>query len=129
LAAYVSRGARQIQVMMPEDEPARTTTARAIAGRLAALARDAGLLIAEIDGVPTAGHPLSPFLTDAGFHPSSLGFMVRRSPTAHIPAAPPPARSERPRAADDLGGEMILDEDALPRRTSNPFARPRGRRA
>ena len=32
LGAYISRGARQVQVFMPEDEPARSTLARAVAG-------------------------------------------------------------------------------------------------
>jgi ATP-dependent Lhr-like helicase len=79
LGAYISRGARQVHVFLPEDDPARTVVGRAVAARLAILARDAGLLVAEVNGTPTAGHPLAPFLLDAGFFPSSFGFMVRRS--------------------------------------------------
>ncbi|MGH9373364.1 MAG: Lhr family helicase, partial [Vicinamibacterales bacterium] len=78
LAAYISRGARQIQVFLPEDEPSRSTAARALAERLAALARDAGLLIAEVNGVPAPEHPLAPFLVQAGFSPSAMGFQMRR---------------------------------------------------
>ncbi len=74
LAAYVSRGARQLQVFLPEDDPARSATARALAGRLAGL----GLLIGEINGIPAPGHPLAPFLVDAGFSPSAMGYHVRR---------------------------------------------------
>ena len=68
LGAYLGRGARQLQVFLPEDEPARSHTARAVAGRLAALARAAGLLVEEINGTPTAEHPLAPFLISAGFN-------------------------------------------------------------
>ena len=81
LAAYISRGGRQVLVYLPEDEPARSTTARALAGKLALLARgDAGLLIADINGIPAAEHPLAPFLIEADFTPSRMGFHVRRSP-------------------------------------------------
>jgi ATP-dependent Lhr-like helicase len=91
LGAYISRGARQLQVFLPEDEPVRSTVARALAGRLAALARDAGLLVAEINGMPTADHPLAPFLTHAGFTPSAMGFMMRRLPPPSMPGPPEPA--------------------------------------
>jgi ATP-dependent Lhr-like helicase len=85
LGAYVSRSARQLLVYLPEDEPARTTVARAVARRLAGL----GLLIAEINGVSATGHPLAPFLLEAGFSPSAMGFHVRRGlPPAGRPAAP-----------------------------------------
>ena len=79
LGAYISRGARQLQVFLPEDEPARSTVGRGVAGRLAALARDGGMLIEEVGGIPTAEHPIAPFLTAAGFSPSAMGFMMRRA--------------------------------------------------
>jgi ATP-dependent Lhr-like helicase len=82
LSAYISRGARQLQVFLPEDEPARSVTARALARRLAGL----GLLIGEINGVPAPKHPLAPFLVEAGFSPSAMGFHVRRTPSPLIPA-------------------------------------------
>ncbi|HEX2452631.1 MAG TPA: DEAD/DEAH box helicase [Vicinamibacterales bacterium] len=82
LAAYISRGARQLLVFLPEDEPARSTTARALAAKLAALTRDdefrVALLIGEINGVPSSEHPLAPYLIDAGFSPSAMGFQMRR---------------------------------------------------
>ena len=79
LAAYISRGARQLLVFLPEDEPVRSTTARALAGRLASLARDGdGLLIAGIGGLPASDHPLAPFLVDAGFYLSPMGLQMRR---------------------------------------------------
>ena len=82
LAAYISRGARQLLVFLPEDEPARSMTARALAAKLASLARDdefrVALLIGEINGVPSSEHPLAPYLVDAGFSPSAMGFQMRR---------------------------------------------------
>jgi ATP-dependent Lhr-like helicase len=82
LAAYVSRGARQLTVFLPDDEPARSTVARALAGRLASLARDPdsglALLIGEINGLPSADHPLAAYLIDAGFMPSAMGYQMRR---------------------------------------------------
>jgi ATP-dependent Lhr-like helicase len=129
LGAYISRGARQIQVFLPEDEPVRSTTGRAIAGRLATLAREAGLLIAEVNGLPTSEHPIAPFLTHAGFHPSAMGFMMRRAPVVP-PAAPSPSQQARASDTRDQDApDPFDDEDGIPRRTSNPFARPRGRRA
>jgi ATP-dependent Lhr-like helicase len=80
LAAYISRGARQILVYLPEDEPARSAVGRALAERLAALARDAGLLVAEVNGIPTSDHPIAPYLLGAGFTPSAMGFLLRRTP-------------------------------------------------
>jgi ATP-dependent Lhr-like helicase len=95
LAGYISRGARQVQVFLPEDEPARSTTARALAERLSALARDAGLLIAEVNGLPAAEHPLAPFLVQAGFSPSAMGYQMRRPPA---PPAEPPIGARQARA-------------------------------
>ena len=81
LAAYVPRGVREIVAYLPDDEPARSTTGRALARALAALARDEhrGVFIAEIGGRDPAMHPLAPFLIEAGFHPSPMGFQMRKS--------------------------------------------------
>jgi ATP-dependent Lhr-like helicase len=91
LAAYISRGARQLLVFLPEDEPARSSLARALAERLAGL----GLLIAEINGVPAEEHVLARFLVDAGFSPSAMGFHVRR----RVSLAPGDAEHARKRNA------------------------------
>jgi ATP-dependent helicase Lhr and Lhr-like helicase len=79
LGAYISRGARQLQVFLPEDEPLRSTVGRGVSQRLAAMSRDGGMLIAEVNGVPTVEHPVAPFLVSAGFAPSAMGFMMRRT--------------------------------------------------
>jgi ATP-dependent helicase Lhr and Lhr-like helicase len=86
LAAYISRGARQFLVFLPEDEPARSMTARALAARLAALARGEdgrmALLVSEINGLPASQHPLAIYLMEAGFSPSAMGFQMRRTTIA-----------------------------------------------
>jgi len=86
IAAYVPRGGRQLLVYVPEDEPGRSTVAHAVARRLATIARGddgrGGLLISEINGMPAADHVLSPFLIEAGFNPSAMGFQMRRPPAA-----------------------------------------------
>ncbi len=75
LAAYISRGSRQLTVFLPEDEPARSTVGRSLARRLADLG---SVLVGEINGMPADQHPLAPFLLQAGFHPSAMGFQIRR---------------------------------------------------
>jgi ATP-dependent Lhr-like helicase len=81
LAAYIGRGGRQLSVYLPEDEPARGLVGRALAERLARIARredgHGGLLISDISGAPAAEHPFAPFLIEAGFHPSPMGFQMR----------------------------------------------------
>jgi ATP-dependent Lhr-like helicase len=82
LAAYVPRGGRQIVAYLPDDEPARSSTGRALARALALLARDeqrGGLLVSEVNGQDPAGHPLAPHLIEAGFHASAMGFQMLKS--------------------------------------------------
>ncbi len=80
LAAYVGRADRQFLTFLPEDEPARSTFAREVAGTLFTLATSegdrGGMLIGEIDGVDAARHPLAPFLVDAGFVRRATGFQA-----------------------------------------------------
>ena len=97
LAAYVPRGGRQLVLYLPEDEPARSSIGRALAGALAALARDeqrGGLLVAEVNGQDPARHPIAPFLIEAGFNPSAMGFQMLKS------------------ASDDSGETRWLDPNA-----------------
>jgi ATP-dependent Lhr-like helicase len=101
LGAYLSRGARQLQAFLPDDEPARSTVARAVAGRLAEIARAGGLLIAEVNGVPSPEHPIAPYLVSAGFVPSAMGFMMRRAP-AVVPGFTLEEEAEPPEDEDTL---------------------------
>jgi ATP-dependent Lhr-like helicase len=91
LAAYLSKGGRQILAWLPEDEPQRSAIARPLARQLAAMARLGGLIIAEVSGAPAGDHPLAPFLVEAGFNPSAMGFMMRREPVS--PKPEPKARA------------------------------------
>jgi hypothetical protein len=45
--------------------------------------------------VPAADHPLAPFLVEAGFHPSAMGFMMRRT------GGPAESGAQRAQAAVD----------------------------
>jgi ATP-dependent Lhr-like helicase len=81
LAAYLGRGDRQLAVYLPDDEPVRSWTARAVADRLfematAGSAGRKGLLVSEIDGHAAASHPLAPYLIDAGFVSGAMGFQA-----------------------------------------------------
>jgi ATP-dependent Lhr-like helicase len=116
LAGFISRGGRQILSFLPDDEPARTTAARALAVRLAALAsegegRGGGLLIAEIDGVAAQDHPLAAFLRDTGFVASAMGMQLPRPAAGRAPSGVPTVAPARP----------ALDRAAR-RRTSSPWS-------
>jgi ATP-dependent Lhr-like helicase len=79
LAAWIGRGDRQVIAWLPDDEPRRQQTARGIAQALADLssARD-GLLVAEVNGIPVADHPLAPALEAAGFSRGAMGMARKR---------------------------------------------------
>jgi ATP-dependent helicase Lhr and Lhr-like helicase len=82
LAAYLTRGDRQLLTYLPESEPERSKMGRAIAGVLIDRARTGGesprgMLIEEVDGVPPSTHPIGRFLTEAGFASGALGFQAR----------------------------------------------------
>ena len=81
LAAWIGRGDRQLLVWLPDDEPRRQQTGRAVAGELTRLATESarqGLLVAEVNGRPVADHPLAPFLDQAGFTRGAMGMARRR---------------------------------------------------
>ena len=75
LAAYISRGARQLLAFLPDDEASQSSIARALASTLARI----GLLVHEINGLPASEHPLAPYLVEAGFSPSAMGFQIRHA--------------------------------------------------
>ena len=88
LTAYLRRGNPNVQVLLPEEEPARSQVARALSEFLVQyVQRDTNpegrgrtsMLITQVNGVNVAEHPLARFLLDAGFQPAPLGFNVRRN--------------------------------------------------
>ena len=100
LVAYLRRGNPNLQVFLPEDEPARSNVARALAEFLVSRIRSdrednedhrAGLLIASVNGMAVAASPLARPLLDAGFVSGAMGFNVRRLPTP-----PPQLNSQNP---------------------------------
>jgi ATP-dependent Lhr-like helicase len=118
LAAYISRGGRQMLVYLPEDEPARSTLGRALARRLATLARGEegrpGLLVADINGLPAHEHPFAAFLTEAGFNPSAMGFQMRR---------PPPLTEPSSASARQVPPPLTESSSAAARHAPEPIAR------
>jgi ATP-dependent Lhr-like helicase len=80
LAAYVGRGEKQLSVFLPEDEPMRGTVAREIARMLASLVTNGfrrALLIAEINDAPASKSDLGPYLAEAGFAATAMGYQMR----------------------------------------------------
>jgi len=87
LTAYIRRGNPNIQVLLPEDEPARSQVARTLAEFLSSYVQRvenpegrgrSSMLVTSVNGVPVAEHWLARFLLDAGFQAAPLGFNVRR---------------------------------------------------
>jgi ATP-dependent Lhr-like helicase len=88
LTCYIRRGNPNLQVLLPEEEPQRSQTARALAEFLVAqvqrLEADGGergrggMFITQVNGVPVVEHPLARYLLDAGFVAGAMGFNVRR---------------------------------------------------
>ncbi len=107
LVAYLRRGNPNLQVWLPEEEPARGQVGRALAEFLVTRvqgqegvtsASDAssrvGMLVASVNGVAAAESPLARYLLDAGFQAGAMGFNVRRN----LPALPSGRMGARPNA-------------------------------
>jgi ATP-dependent Lhr-like helicase len=81
LAAYLARGDRQLLALLPDAEPERSRTGRAIGRALIERARSGaggddgprGMLIEEIDGIVPTSHPLAPYLAESGFLAGAMG--------------------------------------------------------
>src|SRR5262249_51881055 len=91
LAAYLARGERQLTTFLPQTEPERSKAARAVARVLIDRARSGtdrprGMLLEEIDGIASARHTMSSYLTEAGFVAGALGLQatLRTHPVAAI---------------------------------------------
>ncbi len=96
LTAYTRRGNPNLQLFLPEEDPARTQVMRALARHLVVMAQSSsnrlnedpaeahntgriGLLIQTINNVPVAEHPMAKHLLDAGFQAAPTGFNLRRN--------------------------------------------------
>ena len=83
LAAYLAKGDRVLLTWLPDAEPERSKTGRAIAETLIERARAGGdtprgMLVEEIDGAPPEHHPMAAYLAAAGFSAGALGYRATR---------------------------------------------------
>ena len=95
LLAWLGRAERNLLTFLPESEPERTESARALAAALAALVsggRRRALLVGKIDGEDPARSPLAPFLRETGFLPGSRGYLMRTRPRDVEDAGVPKSR-------------------------------------
>jgi ATP-dependent Lhr-like helicase len=133
LAAYLARGDRQLTMWLPDAEPERSKTARAVARVLIDRARSApwtaetsdgsprGMLIEEIDGVPPSLHPMAPFLGEAGFVSGSMGMQATYPRPHHVGGGPAAGEGDRP--ADRGAGRPSFARRGSKSTVSSPFAR------
>ena len=79
LVAYTRRGNPNLQVFLPEEEPARTQAGRALAEFLVDRAQsEGGRLVTSVNGQAVAESSLARPLLEAGFVAAPMGFNVRR---------------------------------------------------
>jgi ATP-dependent Lhr-like helicase len=82
LLAYLRRSNPNIQTFLPEEEPARSQAAKALAEFLVARAHAGdGMLITSVNGIRVHESSIARTLLDAGFVAAPTGFNVRRPPT------------------------------------------------
>jgi ATP-dependent Lhr-like helicase len=80
LACYVSRGERELTVFLPENEPSRGMVAKQVALALASLVTTGqrrAMLITKVNDEPVARSAIAPFLAEAGFAPTAMGYQMR----------------------------------------------------
>ena len=93
LIAYLRRGNPNLQAFLPEEEPARTQSAKALAEFLVARAQgDGGMLLTSVNGETVGASWMARVLLDAGFVAAPMGFNVRRV-LPSLPAAAQPQAS------------------------------------
>ena len=87
LLAYLRRSNPNVQVFLPEEEPARSQSAKSLAEFLVGEAQRAGgMLLTSLNGIAVHEHPLARVFLDAGFVAAPMGFNVRRV-LPQLPAA------------------------------------------
>jgi ATP-dependent Lhr-like helicase len=109
LAAYISRGTRQLRTFIPDEEPTRSIVLSAIAEILTQLVQNGSrraLLISEIDGEPAHEHPVGSLLISRGFVPTAMGLHLRSAATM----IRRPSRTAQP-TPDDTAGDDAFDDD------------------
>jgi ATP-dependent helicase Lhr and Lhr-like helicase len=93
LAAFLRRRNPALRIFLPESEPERSQFARELAKKLAELAirrlNRQGLLIGEINNAPAREHFLAPYLEDARFVNTVLGYQMRRTKPLIVSSDPP----------------------------------------
>jgi ATP-dependent Lhr-like helicase len=80
MACYVPRGEKQLYAFLPEDEPQRSVFAREVAQTLASLVkhgRRRAMLFALVNDESVGRSPLAPFLGEAGFVATAVGYQIR----------------------------------------------------
>ncbi len=79
LVAYLRRGNPNLQAFLPEEEPARTQAAKALAEFLVGRAQgEGGMLLTSVNGEMVGASWMARVLLDAGFVAAPMGFNVRR---------------------------------------------------
>ena len=106
------RGDRVVTTFLPDPEPERSKTARAIAAALMTARSGAnaprGMLIEEVDGSPASLHSAGAVSVEAGFVSGAMGMQPtpapvggrpsvegRESTVTKLPATPPGSRRNR----------------------------------
>ena len=80
LIGFLHRSEATLLTYLPDEEPARSEAARALAEALAARVVQGARrsqLVARIDGADPREHPLRPFLEARGFAPTGRGLLLR----------------------------------------------------
>ncbi len=97
-AGYLRRGERELLLAAPDTEPQRTSIVRRVARALLELASarepgQQGLLIAEVNGEPSATHPAAHLFAQEGFAITAMGLQARIAPSHRHSADVPPPRA------------------------------------
>ena len=87
LLAYLRRGNPNLQLFLPEEEPARGQAAKSLAAFFVERAQmEGGMLVTSVNGVAVAESFMARTLLDSGFVAAPMGFNVRRE----LPRLPAP---------------------------------------
>ena len=79
LVAYLRRGNPNVQVFLPEEEPARGQAAKALAGFFVERAQaEGGMLLTSVNGQAVAESWMARTLLESGFVAAPMGFNVRQ---------------------------------------------------